>query len=277
MPFAELPSPRTFVTGGAAALLMIGLTLAGALDTAELGTLNRLFELRGQRSPTAPIIIVTIDEDSFDELQLPWPFPRALHGKLLDVISGGRPLAIGVDLLFPEPSARGPNDDAALGAAVARAKNVVLAAARAETVEYIGNLASKKTGSDMPLAIIRRGAAAVAPINMYPDIDAHLRRAPSHVVLGETREMAFDWVLHRLAAARGLTVAPRPSVDAIIINFRGGPRTGPWRPSSSCTCGSRRSASRSRSSLATAPRSSTTTCASNASGGASPSSSPRTC
>src|SRR6266581_1835816 len=62
MPFAELPSPRTFVTGGAAALLMIGLTLAGALDTAELGTLNRLFELRGQRSPTAPIIIVTIDE-----------------------------------------------------------------------------------------------------------------------------------------------------------------------------------------------------------------------
>src|SRR5207249_10020722 len=102
---------------------------------------------------------------------LPWPFPRALHGKLLDVISGGRPLAIGVDLLFPEPSARGPNDDAALGAAVARAKNVVLAAARAETVEYIGNLASKKTGSDMPLAIIRRGAAAVAPINMYPDID----------------------------------------------------------------------------------------------------------
>jgi len=60
MPFAELPSPRTFVTGGAAAFLMIGLTLAGALDTAELGTLNRLFELRGQRSPTAPIIIVTI-------------------------------------------------------------------------------------------------------------------------------------------------------------------------------------------------------------------------
>jgi len=30
MPFAELPSPRTFVTGGAAALLMIGLTLAYA-------------------------------------------------------------------------------------------------------------------------------------------------------------------------------------------------------------------------------------------------------
>src|SRR5436190_18756450 len=126
MPFAELPSPRTFVTGGAAALLMIGLTLAGALDTAELGTLNRLFELRGQRSPTAPIIIVTIDEDSFDELQLPWPFPLALHGKLLDVISGGRPLAIAVDLLFPEPPARGPTDGAARGPAVAPTTDGVL-------------------------------------------------------------------------------------------------------------------------------------------------------
>src|SRR5207244_1303768 len=83
--------------------------------------------LRPLRSPTAQSILVPIDEDSFDALQLPWPSPRALHGKLLDVISGGRPLAIGVDLLFPEPSARGPNDDAALGAAVARAKNVVLA------------------------------------------------------------------------------------------------------------------------------------------------------
>ena len=230
MPFAELPSPRTLITGGAAALAMVTLTLLGALDTVELGTLNRLFELRGQRSPTAPIIIVTIDEDSFHELNLPWPFPRALHGKLLDVISSGRPLVIGVDLLFPEPSPRGPHDDAELGAAVARAGNVVLGAARADTVEYIGNRAVEKAASTMPLPVIRRGAAAVAPINMYPDIDAHLRRAPSHVVLGETREMAFDWVLHRLAAAHGLTVSPRPSVDEIIINFRGGPRTFPWVP-----------------------------------------------
>src|SRR5207253_2545684 len=113
MPFAELPSPRTLITGGAAALAMVTLTLLGALDTVELGTLNRLFELRGQRSPTAPIIIVTIDEDSFHELNLPWPFPRALHGKLLDVISSGRPLVIGVDLLFPEPSPRGPMSSSA--------------------------------------------------------------------------------------------------------------------------------------------------------------------
>ncbi len=230
MSFSDVPSLRTLITGGAAALVMITLTLIGGLDTVELGTLDRLFELRGKRSPTAPIIIVTIDEDSFDELNLPWPFPRALHGRLLDIISAGHPLAIGVDVLFPEPSARGAGDDAALAAAVARAGNVVLAAARTETVEYIGNLAPEKSASTMPLPEIRRGAAAVAPINMYPDVDAHLRRAPSYVVLGATREPAFDWELHRLAVAGGLPAAPRPSVDEVIINFRGGPRTFPWVP-----------------------------------------------
>src|SRR5206468_1060978 len=164
-----IPSLRTLISGGTAALVMIALTLLGALDTVELGTLNRLFELRGRRAPTAPIVIVTIDEDSFDELNLPWPFPRALHGRLLDIISSGHPLVIGVDILFPEPSARGPGDDAALGAAVARARNVVLGAARTEAVEYIGDVKNEKAGSDMPLPVIRRGAAAVAPVNLTPD------------------------------------------------------------------------------------------------------------
>src|SRR2546422_10571954 len=124
-----IPSLRTLISGGTAALVMIALTLLGALDTVELGTLNRLFELRGRRAPTAPIVIVSIGEDSFDELNLPWPFPRALHAKLTDILSAAGPLAIGFDVLFPEPSPRGPADDAALGAAVARAHNVVLGAA----------------------------------------------------------------------------------------------------------------------------------------------------
>ncbi|PYN98659.1 MAG: hypothetical protein DMD91_14355 [Candidatus Rokuibacteriota bacterium] len=225
-----IPSLRTLISGGTAALVMIALTLLGALDTVELGTLNRLFELRGRRAPTAPIVIVTIDEDSFDELNLPWPFPRALHGRLLDIISSGHPLVIGVDILFPEPSARGPGDDAALGAAVARARNVVLGAARTEAVEYIGDVKNEKAGSDMPLPVIRRGAAAVAPVNLTPDGDAHVRRAPLRVMLGDTEEMGFDAQIHRLAGARGLPIAPWPSASEIFINFRGGPRTFSWVP-----------------------------------------------
>jgi adenylate cyclase len=73
------------------------------------------------RSPQAPIVIISIDEDSFDELNLAWPFPRALHGQLLDILSQARPAAIGFDIVFAEPSARGDDDDASLAAVIGQA------------------------------------------------------------------------------------------------------------------------------------------------------------
>src|SRR5262245_54131621 len=86
---------RTALSGLSAGLLAVGVALTGAMDRAELGILDRLFEWRGARTPTAPIVIVKIDEDSFDELDMAWPFPRALHARLLDQLSAGQPLAIG--------------------------------------------------------------------------------------------------------------------------------------------------------------------------------------
>src|SRR3989442_1112449 len=108
---------RTFLAGLGAVVVTVSLVWLGALDTAELGTFDRLFELRGPRPPSAPIVVITIDEDSFDELDVSWPFPRALHGKLVDVLSAAQPLVIGFDVVFPEPSSQGPGDDEALGRA----------------------------------------------------------------------------------------------------------------------------------------------------------------
>src|SRR3989442_6006555 len=53
-------------------------------------------------------------------------FPYTTLFRSLDRISAGGPLAIGVDLIFDRPSSRGPKDDRALSAAVARGRNVGL-------------------------------------------------------------------------------------------------------------------------------------------------------
>ena len=82
------------------ALLPTVALLSGSLEELELRTLNAQFHLRGPRPPRTPIVVVSIDEDSFDELNLAWPWPRALHGRLLDLLAQGRPLAIGLDILF---------------------------------------------------------------------------------------------------------------------------------------------------------------------------------
>jgi adenylate cyclase len=193
----------------------------------ELGALDWLFYMRGPRTPTVPIVIVAIDEDSFDELDMAWPFPRALHGTLLEMIASGKPLAIGVDLVFPEPSVRGAEDDRELGEAVKRAGRVVLGAAITSVTEgfYV------KTDANLPIPAVRHGAAAVAPVNLLPDRDAVIRRVPlRHHLEGGDALDSFDYAIYKLAAANGLPVARVPGRETVFINHRGPRRTYPWIP-----------------------------------------------
>jgi hypothetical protein len=189
---------RTLTAGFVAAIVVVGLGVLGALDSTELSALSHLFEIRGPRTPSVPIVIVSIDEDSFDELDLPWPFPRALHATLIDRISAARPLAIGVDVLFPEPSPRGAADDAALGAAVARAGNVVLAAA----ITTVSESFYVKTDLNAPVPSIRKGAVAVAPVSYTTDVDGNIRRSMLRHRLGNETLAGWDVAIYRLAAAR---------------------------------------------------------------------------
>jgi adenylate cyclase len=217
---------RTLVTGLGAALVTLGLVFFGMLDTAEHMAFDRLFDLRGPLPPATPIVIVNIDEDSFDELNLPWPFPRALHGQLIDLISAGRPVAIAFDIVFPEPSARGPGDDEALGAAIERAGNVLLAAA----ITGVQDPAYRKEDLNLPVPSIRRAAAAVAPVNEIKETDGYIRRAALRSPLGDEWLPSFDVVLHRMITDAGVRAAPAPAGDEILINFRGGPGTFKWVP-----------------------------------------------
>jgi adenylate cyclase len=210
--------------GVGAAAVVVALATARLLEGAEHGALARFFELRGPRPPRVPIVVVTIDEASFVELNQQWPFPRAMHGQLIRRIAADRPLAIGIDLIFDVPSARGRDDDEALGEAVTAAGNVVLAAApRLEVHERY-----TRRDLNLPLPIIRRGAAGVGTIEFPRDPDSQVRRVPLRTRMGDEVLPGFDVALHRVVAAAGLPVAPLPKDDEVRINFSGPPRTFPW-------------------------------------------------
>ncbi|MBM4442800.1 MAG: CHASE2 domain-containing protein [Candidatus Rokubacteria bacterium] len=217
---------RRLVGGLLAAAIVVGLVFFEALEPIELDALDRLFRVRGAQAPTAPIIVVTVDEDTFDELDLAWPFPRALHGTLVEMIASGNPLAIGVDLVFPEPSVRGAEDDRELGESVARAQRVVLGAA----ITVVSEGFYVKTDANFPIPAIRHGAAAVAPVNLPPDPDAVIRRMALRHRVGEDTFDGFDFAIYKLAAANGLPVAEAPRRNIAIINHRGGRQTYPWVP-----------------------------------------------
>jgi adenylate cyclase len=221
---------RKHLAGLLAGLAVLVLVQFALLDGLEYWSLATLFEWRGPRPAAAPIVIVTVDESTFAELNLQWPFPRAVHGELIARIAAGRPLAIGVDLIFDTPSLRGPEDDEALGAAVAAAGNVVLGAAVAEDLQVVPGLdmVYERATLNQPIEVIRRGAAAVAPVNMLREQGGQIRKAVVRMPMADEWLLGFDAQLHALVARAGLSVAPLPTTPTVLINFRGGPNTYPW-------------------------------------------------
>ncbi|HEV8474168.1 MAG TPA: CHASE2 domain-containing protein [Methylomirabilota bacterium] len=238
------------LAGIVAGLAVVVLVHLGRFETLEHLSLAQLFEARGAfewslaqlfgwreaHAPTLPVVIVTIDESSFSELGEQWPFPRAMHGQLLGKIAAGKPLAIGVDVIFDLPSSRGRADDEALGSAVAAAGNVVLGAAVADddqpslVSDSERTIGISRTALNPPIEIIRHGAAGVAPVNMLRDLDGHVRRVPLWTAVGDKRIPGLDAELYRLVAKAGIPVAPLPERRSVMINFHGGRKTYPWVP-----------------------------------------------
>ncbi len=95
---------RGWPFGLAVGLLIALLYLLGLLELPESRTVDLRFDLRRPRAPTFPIVIVTADDDSMAEMERQWPWPRSFHARLLERIAAGNPLAIGMDILFAEPS-----------------------------------------------------------------------------------------------------------------------------------------------------------------------------
>ncbi|HWH10580.1 MAG TPA: adenylate/guanylate cyclase domain-containing protein [Solirubrobacteraceae bacterium] len=93
-------------------LLVVGVGLTGlalvayatsALDGQELGTIAARFAIRGSRKPPKDVVLVEIDSATFAHLpEYQWPYPRQLHGAVIDHIVADHPKAIGYDIQFTE-------------------------------------------------------------------------------------------------------------------------------------------------------------------------------
>jgi adenylate cyclase len=238
------PAARHLLAGGLLGLVVALASWAHPLgyynrlsyyfSVAELKALDSQFDLRGPLPPrrcsppppegshaSTPIVIVSVDEGSFDELDRAWPWPRELHAEFLDIVSADRPAVIGLDILFAEPSGQGPADDAALAAAIKRAGNVVLAAALTEVREP----GYDKKNLTAPIPLVREGAAGFGIANFETDGDAFLRRASLSERHQDREIPSFDMLLLREAAKAGIRSSGIFPGQSFLINYRGGPRT----------------------------------------------------
>jgi CHASE2 domain-containing sensor protein/signal transduction histidine kinase len=154
-----------------AASLLVGFAAVGAWTQAAD---NRLYDL-AQRWAARPaderILIVEIDDAGLSEIGR-WPWPRARHAALLRRLAEARPLAIGYDVLFLEPSP----DDTALAMAMRQAGNV-----------YLPALVQREIAGAETVSLPAPGLAAVAQVGVAEVIlDAHdgVRQADTQIMVG---------------------------------------------------------------------------------------------
>ena len=117
---------------------------------AERGLEDQLQRLLGPRRPSAAVTLVAVDDATLQQgdwyernRQLPtWargvgslPWPRAAYGLLIERLLAAGAQAVAVNVVFEGPSSRGPADDAALAAVLARHRGRVALAAEMQEGE----------------------------------------------------------------------------------------------------------------------------------------------
>lgn len=161
-----------------AGLVALALVWLAATTRPWQGAENRVFDLftaaTAPRKVDIPVVILAIDEPTFAQLQVQWPFPRHLHAQVLDRLRADGALAVGFDIVFAEPSQAA--DDAAFAASLRGGLPVVLAASREVTKSSNGSLFSDV----LPLGMFLDSGAIAGQIQVMPDDDFVVRRHVRH-------------------------------------------------------------------------------------------------
>ena len=132
---------------------------------------DRLFLLRGKTQPPPEILIVAIDEPSFQVLNQQWPWPRSMHAKLLNRLYQAGAKTVALDVVFAEPSAG--TEDSALWSALLQNPTAVLAA------EMSQNLTEKVELETLisPTTSVAPNGTRIGVINVPIDSDGFIREA----------------------------------------------------------------------------------------------------
>ena len=186
-------SGRQRIIEAAVAVLALGalwlLSFTPQWRQLEFKTFDAYTALAARGPGDTPVVIVAIDEPSFRELGLHWPFPRRTHAELIERAASDGALVIAFDLLFAE--ATNAADDGRMADAIRRARNVVLAKTREKSQTSV----SREWTLVEPLPELIEAGARTGEVGVDPDADFVVRMMPSFAD-------SFDREIVRLAHAK---------------------------------------------------------------------------
>ncbi|MDA2924221.1 adenylate/guanylate cyclase domain-containing protein, partial [Acidobacteria bacterium AH-259-L09] len=179
--------------------------------------------LRGPLPAPDDIVVIAIDQSSFDEFQslgLSWPWPRYVHAELIRSLNKAEVRAIIFDVIFDQET----DDDDDLAAAIRESRAPVVLAATEDRVDdpRFGIL----TKQVLPVSKLVEAGAHVGYADMTPDYDDVLRHGrlsvsgnPTVVVQACNQLTGTSLNLSELPIVRFQGKDPE-----ILINYLGGTR-----------------------------------------------------
>ncbi len=232
----RVPGGRWLALAAAFALLAVAdyhwLNLTRIIDQRGGDVLLALYAK--QRPVSDRVVIVDIDQKSLEEMNDDagsWPWPRSVHGELIEHVQRQQPRAIVFDILFNEADIFRPEHDAAFAEVVASRPNVWLAMTlNADgTGAVLGDLPKAVGARALPGAANGARAPIMLPlvvadhpeamrgglINFTPDSDGVGRH---HALYADRSGWRFPSLAARVA---GKTP---PADERIMLNWRSG-----WR------------------------------------------------
>src|SRR5438067_5713528 len=190
------------VLGGAAG------SSAGVLDqNLQASVYDFLIGNGGDAAPNQ-VTIVAIDNDTIARYGGRWPLSGSVYANGVRALSAYRPTVIAFDIGFYDQASS--QDDAAFGAAIRDAGNVILAM-QGSSEGLAMNGALQFETLQLPTATLRAAAAGLGDVNVVPEIDHVVRRANLAITNGTDRYYALPLV----AAARQLRA------DVTQLHFTG--------------------------------------------------------
>lgn len=220
-----------------ALFVAIGLTVGGVavmaygfhlFERVELSTVDARFSIRGSAPMPKDVVVVGVDDTTFNDTGLRWPFPRSVQAKVIDRLTAAGAKVIAEDIQYTERTTPqqgcgqlcvrlADGEDQALGMSIFNADKkgslVVLS-----TTEVGKGGTTNVLGGNAALV-----GARAANGNYAPDADSVIRRFPSQIQNLET----FPVVAAERALGHPLRPGAFPSGSA-WIDFVGPPGAVPF-------------------------------------------------
>ncbi len=203
-------------------VLSLFLSWSGVIKTLEQTTYDLRFQLRGPRPVEAPIVLIVINDESFNVLnQNLRTWPRAEYAHLIDMIAAGNPAVIGVDVAWVHDET-GTDGDATLANSLETANPVILAGLL-ERQEGVGYSYERYAS---PIRVLENAAAGVGLTNVALDNDGVVRRISLHYEHNNVLHQAFGCSI--VAHYQTLpTLCDNGQESDLLINYHGGPNSFP--------------------------------------------------